>query len=279
MRAMIASGIEPERDRGQDQMLDRVPGRLPVARDDPVEDVEVRWVLRLDEDVLAADARQPAELDREHPLEDDREEEDRDRDADQREEEARVVDRASVALRCDESERDPDQRREEHRADRELDRGREPLLDLLGDRASRRDARPEVARRRSSGGTASTARRRGRRARTGRGSGRSTRSVARSPRSDSAGDPGSARIQRKTSSESPIRIGTSRRSRRTAKRSTRSLPRRPPALDHWLSAPTRRSERLRTTPARPGSACSRSRSAGTPVQASCARTAHPGGSS
>ena len=89
MRAMMASGIEPKRDRGQDQMLDRVPGCLPVARDDPVQDVEVRRVLCVDEDVLAADARQPAELDREHPFEDDREEEDRDGDADQREEEAR----------------------------------------------------------------------------------------------------------------------------------------------------------------------------------------------
>ena len=82
-----------ERDRGQDQVLDGVPGRGPVPRDDPVEDVEVRRVLGVDEHVLAADARQPAELDGEDVLEDDREEEDRDRDPDQRYEEARVVDR------------------------------------------------------------------------------------------------------------------------------------------------------------------------------------------
>jgi hypothetical protein len=50
-----------------------------------------------------------------------------------------------VALRCDESERNADERREEHRADGELDRGGEAVLDLLRDRAARSDARPEVA--------------------------------------------------------------------------------------------------------------------------------------
>ena len=74
----------PERDRGKDQVLDRVPGRPEVAGDDPVEDVEVRRVRRLAESVLAADAREPAEPHGEHVLEDDREEEDRDRDPDQR---------------------------------------------------------------------------------------------------------------------------------------------------------------------------------------------------
>ena len=183
-----------------------------------------------------------------------------------------------MTLGRDESERDPDQRREEHRADRELDRGREPLLDLLGDRASRRDARPEVARPDRSAGNASTAGRRGRRARTGRGSGRS---LVRRPLAEQRlrRRPGSARIQRKTRSESPIRIGTRRRSRRTAKRSSAPYLVVRRLSITWLSAPTRRSGRLRTTPARRGSACSRSRSAGTPAQASCARTAHPEGSS
>ncbi len=52
--------------------------------------------------------------------------------------------------------------------------------------------------------------------------------VARSPRSDSAGPPGRALIQRKTRIESPRRIGTSRSSRRTTKRSIRLVVRRLP---------------------------------------------------
>ena len=146
MRAMIASGIEPSAIAGRIRCLIGVPGGGPVARDDPVEDVEVRRVLGVDEDVLAADAREPAELDREGPLQDDREEEDRDRDPDQRDEEARVVDRLPVPLRRDEAERNAEEGREDHRAERELDRRREPLSDLLGDRAAGSDARPEVAR-------------------------------------------------------------------------------------------------------------------------------------
>ena len=88
----------------------------------------------------------------------------------------------------------PRKRREDHRAERQLDRRREPLPDLLGDRAAGRDARPEVAASRSSAGSASTARRSGRRARTGRGSGRPTRpSPARraAPRPASRAAPGS----------------------------------------------------------------------------------------
>ena len=42
-----------------------------------------------------------------------------------------VVERPAVALRGEEAERDPEQDREEHRRDRELDRRREALLDLL----------------------------------------------------------------------------------------------------------------------------------------------------
>jgi hypothetical protein len=44
-------------------------------------------------------------------------------------------------------------------------------------------------------------------------------SVARSPSSACAGPPGRALIQRKTRIESPRRMGTRRRSRRTTKRS------------------------------------------------------------
>ena len=84
-------------------------------------------------------------LHREDVLEQDREEEDRDRDPDQGHDEARVVDRGSVVLRRDEAERDPEQRREDHRGDRELDRRREALLELVDDRPPRGDARAQVA--------------------------------------------------------------------------------------------------------------------------------------
>ncbi len=57
-----------------------------------------------------------------------------------------MVHRSSVSLGREEAERDADEGREEHRADRELDRRREPLGDLLCDRPTGRDARPEVTR-------------------------------------------------------------------------------------------------------------------------------------
>ena len=117
-----------ERDRGQDQVLDRVPERLPVAGDDRVEDVEVRRVLerRSGRGSAPTVGSQPS-LHREDVLEDDREEEDRDRDPDQRDEQARVVDRAPVALRRDEAERDPEDVAKIIAADRQLDRRREAL--------------------------------------------------------------------------------------------------------------------------------------------------------
>ena len=49
---MIASGIEPSAIAGRIRCLMRVPERLQVAGDDRVEDVEVRRVLEVDEDVI-----------------------------------------------------------------------------------------------------------------------------------------------------------------------------------------------------------------------------------
>jgi hypothetical protein len=72
-------------------VLQTVNERGPVARDDRVEDVEVRRVLGLDQNRLASDSGQPAQAHGEDVFEDDREEEDRDRDPDQRDEEARVI--------------------------------------------------------------------------------------------------------------------------------------------------------------------------------------------
>ncbi len=101
-------------------------------------------MLGVDVDVLPADRREPAETDGEHPLENDREEEDRDGDADQRQEEARVVEDSAVAFRGKEAEWHAEDEGEEPSGERQLDRGREALLELLGDRSPRDDARPEV---------------------------------------------------------------------------------------------------------------------------------------
>ncbi len=135
-----------ERDRRQDQVLDRIPERRPVTRDDRVEDVEVRRVLELGQDADPAYGREPAEPDREDVFEDDREHEDRDRDPEQRREQAEVVEEAAVAFRRQEAERDPDEDREEHRPDRQLDRRRKALEELVEDRPSRRDRVAEVDR-------------------------------------------------------------------------------------------------------------------------------------
>src|SRR6266516_4093163 len=96
------------------------------------------------EDVLAADARQPVEPDGEDVLEDQAEEEDRDRDPEQRRDQARVVEQRPVLLRGEEPERDAEADREHHRGQRELDRRREPVLDLERDWPEGLDAGAEV---------------------------------------------------------------------------------------------------------------------------------------
>ena len=130
MRAMIASGIEPSAIAGRIRCWMASHAACPVPRDDPVEDVEVRRVLRVDQDVLSADARQPAEptaktylrisarkkIGIETPISD------RNRLA--------WSSRRAVLFRREEAERDPDETREQHRRERKLDGGREPLLDL-----------------------------------------------------------------------------------------------------------------------------------------------------
>ena len=173
---------------------------------------------------------------------------------------------AAVSLGRDEAERDAEQDREHHRRDRELDRRREALAgspSVIGRRDG--DARAEVPPSPRSCRYASTARRAAGRGRTGCGSARSPRRRPLAEQRLARAIPGSARIQTKTRSESPIRIGTSRSSRRTAKRS----------MEHFSSSagllvtrscssladePDGR-ERLERTP---GSGCSRRRSSGTP---------------
>ena len=59
MRAMIASGIEPSAIAGRIRCCVASQTAVQLPRHDPVEDVEVRRVLGVDQHVLAADARQP----------------------------------------------------------------------------------------------------------------------------------------------------------------------------------------------------------------------------
>src|SRR5207248_5229206 len=134
-----------ERDPGQDQVLEHVPERVPIAFDDRVEDVEVRRVLHVDEHRDPADSREPREPHREDVLEDDREEEDRDRYPEQGGNQAQMVEDPAVALRRQEAERDAEEDGEEHRRERELHRRREALLDLGRHPAARGDADPEVS--------------------------------------------------------------------------------------------------------------------------------------
>jgi hypothetical protein len=72
-----------ERDGRQDQVLDRIDERLAVPGHDAVEDVELRRVLGVEQHVLPALRRQPAELDGEDVLQHQAQDEDGDRDPEQ----------------------------------------------------------------------------------------------------------------------------------------------------------------------------------------------------
>jgi hypothetical protein len=72
MREMSARGIEPR----------AIAGRIRCFVASQV--ASQFRVIGVDVDVLSTDRREPSESHREHPLEDDREEEDRDGNADQR---------------------------------------------------------------------------------------------------------------------------------------------------------------------------------------------------
>ena len=198
-------------------MLAHVPERRPVARDDRVEDVEVRRVLRVEnQQVDRPTLGQPPEPDREDVLEQDREHEDRHRDPDQRHEQTRVVQHPSVVLGRNEAERNPDRHGEDQRGDGELHRRGKPLADLVGDLAMCRDADAEVA------STTVVFRYEvllgpARRARSARGTARRARRRALAEQR-LGGAPGSAR-QTKSSSDRPSRTGTKSNSRRTMKRS------------------------------------------------------------
>ena len=276
IRAMIASGIEPRAIAGRIRCLTASQAAVQLPRDDPVEDVEVRRVVGVEEHVLAADARQPAELDGEHPLEDQGEEEDRDRDADQREEEARVVGGRPWRFAATNPSGIPISVANSIAVESELDGRREPLAELLGDRAPRGDARAEVARpdglqvapvllveRVVEAVLVADLRDRlvGRplaEQRLRRGAGQRA-----DPDEDEEREPDQDRDEQQQPAD-----GEAEQSAPTS--SSAGLP----SFDRL--SPTRRSGRSRTAPGRPGSACSRRRSTGTPAPASCAAYGTPG---
>ena len=86
-----------------------------------------------------------------------------------------MVEDAAVSLGGEEPERNADEDREEHRRERELDRGRETVPELVRHRPAARDADCRSRAGRSSSGSPSTARRSAGRACTGGGSARSSR--------------------------------------------------------------------------------------------------------
>src|SRR5689334_4217472 len=133
-----------EGDRGQDEVFDRVPGRVVLPGEEAVEDEKVGDVGGVDADVLAAGRWQPAQLDREDVLEQERQEEHRDRDADERADDRQVVEDPAVPPGGEVAERDPDAHREDQRRDGQLDRARELGPQDLGDRATRLDGVTEV---------------------------------------------------------------------------------------------------------------------------------------
>ena len=101
MRVMIASGIEPSAIAGRIRCLSASQNAPQFAGDDRVEDVEVRRMLgRRSARRSRPTRRQPAEPHGEDVLEDQREEEDRHRDAEQRDDERPVVEAPPVALRA-----------------------------------------------------------------------------------------------------------------------------------------------------------------------------------
>ena len=166
--------------------------------------------------------------------------------------------------------------REDHRRDRELDRRREALPDLVGDRAVRGDADAEVAVDASSSGSRSTA------AQIGLSSPYRSRyawtscGVARSPSSASAGLPG----QRPDPEEDEDRDPEQNRDRAAAAggRRNEALRRPPAALLSFLLAAARRPVSNGSVPTGLGDVAlaptSRIR-----VPAASARTALPAGTS
>ena len=149
-------GDARQRQRGQHEVLERVPRGVELPGEQAVEDEEPGDAGRIEAAVLAARHGQPAELDREDVLEQEREEEDGDRDADEGEDHRRVVEEARPAAGGEVAERDAERDGDEHREEAQLDRRWEALEEDVqrvrtGEHAGRRaevaleDAADELA--------------------------------------------------------------------------------------------------------------------------------------
>ena len=138
---------ETERDRGQDQVLDDVDERVPVPRDERVDEVEVRVGLqrRVDERARAAGRRQPAEVRTEEELRHQPEEEHGHRVDDDSEQAAPAVDPGVAKPTCEQPECDTDDDRDDHREERQLERRRAVHEDDVADRTAVRRRNAEVA--------------------------------------------------------------------------------------------------------------------------------------
>jgi hypothetical protein len=90
--------------------------------------------------------RRDAELHAEHELQQDRQPECRHREARDGHEPHRLVEQGVAIERRDDAERQPDQHRHDGRRDRELERCRQPLQQVIGDRALGIEADSHVAR-------------------------------------------------------------------------------------------------------------------------------------
>ena len=114
---------EAEGRRGQDEVLDHVPQRAPVAVDDRVdeEDVRVRLEQRLGQRARLIRGRQPVEPDAEDELSDQAEEEHRRRVDDDAEQAPAGVDRGVAEAAGDEADDEADDERDQEREERQLE--------------------------------------------------------------------------------------------------------------------------------------------------------------
>ena len=187
-------------------------------------------------------------------LEDQAEEEDRDRDANERCDQAPVVEYQAILLRREEPERDTEKGREEHCRQRELHGRQEAMADFVGDRPVGRDARAEVLVPHGLHQVAPGARAAGRRDRIAGGRAPRPR-ASRSPSSASAGDPGSVACSPEEDEDRDAEQDRHEQQERTTRRSIRR--RRP-----TCRATEPRRSRTARSPARSGLACIPSRSFG-----------------
>ena len=135
-----------QRDRRERQVGQAIAQNLPIARQKTIDRVHPGDARRRPQQrIKAARPREPAQSRVEHRQHQQPHEEDRQRAADQRERARRKIDRAVVAHRSQHTQRNAQDQRHSHRSDRELDRRRQEIAQVIGHRAPRADRDPQVA--------------------------------------------------------------------------------------------------------------------------------------